>query len=474
MNPTSERPAPVSLAAAEGLAPTGLADDIRAARERALVAEVDLLVLATAWADAHPDLDEGGRPVPPSRVDDHALAAHLAGIDPDEDVDSPSWAGLPPVAWEAPAGFATACGMSARAGQGLLRDALILRHRLPRVWDRVRDGEVPAWRARKVAQEVAGAPDDVAAAVDSAVAPLADRAGQVTVRRLVDEMMVLLYPEYVELASLEALDRRYVRFDHHSINHTGVAQMDIRADYADLHDFDATLNGVAAALDRLDPDARRDSKEVRRARAIGVLADPELAQRLLTEDGDQPAEAEVASKGPRSRVRLELRITDLALLGLDPVAQCEPDDGTGFTTLTERVAAWCGRPATEVVVQPVLDPDAHHGTDAYQIRGSLRDHVDLRDRHCLFPFCTQPARACDHDHVVPHGQGGASCTCNLVPLCRHHHRLKTAAGYRSTVVEPGSVWWHTPHGHEFVVDAVGTLPLHRAPPTGDGCLQQSA
>lgn len=39
----------------------------------------------------------------------------------------------------------------------------MLRHRLPLVWARVLAGEVPAWRARRIAQKVLGAPGDVCA-----------------------------------------------------------------------------------------------------------------------------------------------------------------------------------------------------------------------------------------------------------------------------------------------------------------------
>lgn len=162
------------------------------------------------------------------------MAAHFVGIDPEEDRDAPpdrpSWAGLPGVAWDAEAGFAVTAGMSTRAGSALIRDALILRHRLPKVWARVTAGMVPAWRARLIAQEVAGAPDDVCAAIDEVIAPVADRAGTMSLRRLVNEAMLGLYPNHVAQASWEALERRYVELHRETLGHTGIASMDIRAD----------------------------------------------------------------------------------------------------------------------------------------------------------------------------------------------------------------------------------------------------
>ncbi len=43
---------------------------------------------------------------------------------------------------------------------------------------------------------------------------------------------------------------------------------------------------------------------------------------------------------------------------------------------------------------------------------------------CVFPGCSVPARRCDLDHRHPHERGGPTCSCNLIPLCRAHHRLK--------------------------------------------------
>ncbi|RJQ74423.1 HNH endonuclease [Pseudonocardiaceae bacterium YIM PH 21723] len=43
---------------------------------------------------------------------------------------------------------------------------------------------------------------------------------------------------------------------------------------------------------------------------------------------------------------------------------------------------------------------------------------------CSAPFCMAAAVTCDIDHCRRHEDGGKTCICNLLPLCRHHHRLK--------------------------------------------------
>jgi hypothetical protein len=48
--------------------------------------------------------------------------------------------------------FAAAVGLPTETGKAYLGEALELRHRLPRTWARVRAGELPAWRARRIAR----------------------------------------------------------------------------------------------------------------------------------------------------------------------------------------------------------------------------------------------------------------------------------------------------------------------------------
>ncbi|HWI43336.1 MAG TPA: HNH endonuclease signature motif containing protein, partial [Nocardioides sp.] len=59
-------------------------------------------------------------------------------------------------------------------------------------------------------------------------------------------------------------------------------------------------------------------------------------------------------------------------------------------------------------------------------------------------------------HAKPHAEGGPTCPCNLVPLCRRHHRAKTHSAWRYAVVEPGTYDWTSPTGRRFLVDHAGT------------------
>jgi hypothetical protein len=41
------------------------------------------------------------------------------------------------------------------------------------------------------------------------------------------------------------------------------------------------------------------------------------------------------------------------------------------------------------------------------------------------------------------------CQCGNSPLCRHHHRVKQADGWRLEQPEPGVLVWHTPAGRTY-------------------------
>ena len=44
--------------------------------------------------------------------------------------------------------------------------------------------------------------------------------------------------------------------------------------------------------------------------------------------------------------------------------------------------------------------------DAHDPPAWMRELVILRDRHCVFPWCTRDARASDLDHITPYEENG--------------------------------------------------------------------
>lgn len=63
-------------------------------------------------------------------------------------------------------------------------------------------------------------------------------------------------------------------------------------------------------------------------------------------------------------------------------------------------------------------------------------------------------------------RGGPTDSHNLIPLCRHHHRLKTHHGYQPHHLAPGVTLWVTPVGAPYLVTPDGTRRLGDSHPTG--------
>jgi hypothetical protein len=187
-------------------------------------------------------------------------------------------------------------------------------------------------------------------------------------------------------------------------------------------------------------------------------------------DGDSSTDGSTGRQKARAvaprRVAMYVHLSEAALTGGDPIARLER--GNALVT-AEQVAAWCRRPDTaQVIVRPVLDLDQCTSSGGDRVTAAIAEKVAVRDRTCVFPWCTRPARRCrpdehehpcDNDHVHPRAQQGATCSCNIAPLCRRHHRLKTHSPWSYVVVDPGTYVWTSPHGYQFLRDRIGTQDI---------------
>ena len=146
---------------------------------------------------------------------------------------------------------------------------------------------------------------------------------------------------------------------------------------------------------------------------------------------------------------------------------CRLEEGQRLVLL-DQVKAWCGDSRTKVTIKPVIDLNTTLAASSYAIPDRVREHVVLRDRTCVFPWCTRPARGCDVDHVIAYDhhaeaedreQRGPTSTDNLACLCRFHHRLKTHTAWTYRMIAPGVFEWTSPHGHRYRRDQHGTTRI---------------
>jgi len=86
---------------------------------------------------------------------------------------------------------------------------------------------------------------------------------------------------------------------------------------------------------------------------------------------------------------------------------------------------------------------------AYRPPTRLRHLICVRQRTCCYPGCRRAAVRCDLDHTVAFDKGGRTCSCNLAPCCRRHHRAKQAAGWQLQQPLPGQMTWRMPSGRTY-------------------------
>ncbi|SFJ23528.1 hypothetical protein SAMN05216561_12162, partial [Nocardioides psychrotolerans] len=130
--------------------PSDLIAEICAAKAAENAAGLRMFHLAIAWAHAHPETpgDQSWKAPRASYVTGEPMGD---GAPSTGDLDEVQWFGIPPIAWSAAAPFAAANAMSTAGGKAFLRDCLVIRHRMPRVYAKVVAGKVAVWRARRIA-----------------------------------------------------------------------------------------------------------------------------------------------------------------------------------------------------------------------------------------------------------------------------------------------------------------------------------
>ena len=360
--------------------PAAVLASVQAEQATAYRAEVRILELALDWAVMHE----------PDPTDDLGFesAVLIAGE------------GTPEVGEFCAHELAVALHISTDSGSSLIAEALELAYRLPRVWARVKAGDLPPWRARRIADRTICLPPVGADYVDRHVAPFAHRMGIGQVDRLVEEALVRFDPEKAEARRLAAADNRHVTLYTDQTDFDGTAHLDADLDLADALDLDAALSEGAARLADLGCE---DSLDVRRAHALGELArgtDPTLPL-------------------PGREVVLNVHVSDHAITSGDDTHLARVENTRSFVSV-DQVRTWCGTPGTTITVRPVLDLNEHLSGAAYETPARLVEQSALVDETCVFPWCTRPARRTDCDHVIPHAAGGTTCSCNIARLCRRH------------------------------------------------------
>ena len=259
--------------------------------------EAGKLVLAAAWADAHGVEDD---PVPSGPLVERWV--QLGAI------------GTPKVAEFCVPEFAALNAVSVSTGRALITAALDLRHRMPRLWRQVRDGSVHAWKARKVAEATRCLSVAAAGEVDQAICGFIESVPWPRCETILQAAILDADPDQVREREQRAKTQRRVWC---SDAEDGLTTIVARANSGDATWFMATVNRIA---DILKAQGSLELVGERRARAVGILAQPAVAIRLLAEHRhDSDAAERPAPHGLHHEAELQdLDLLDTQLGDLEP------------------------------------------------------------------------------------------------------------------------------------------------------------
>jgi hypothetical protein len=308
-------------------------------------------------------------------------------------------AGCPAVAEFAAAEFGAVTGRSTVAAARYLGQCLALRHRLPLTYAQVLSGHAAVWKARSIASACLELSQEAAAIVDRRVASIIDSVTPLRLANIVRAAMWQADPEAAKAAAEERAKKRGVwvgRTDDH-----GTTMLFVRAATGAVIRFNATLTQIADALAALGD---TDTLEQRRAKAIGVLADPALADKLLrvahhlASSLDAPVHPDAAATDTNADTRA--RADTATHTPADAHAESHAADAAQACTYASARTCADG-----------VDPTCADGVD--HTCADTADHTcaDTADHTCadtVDPTCADPtcADGAAHTHAAAHAEPG--------------------------------------------------------------------
>lgn len=369
----------------------------------------------------------------------------------DRDDDAPSY--LRGVSEYAEDEIATALRIGRRSAAIRLDEALALED-LPRTFSALEAGDITITKSRVVVRGVASLSDRLKLEVEKRVLPQASQQVPEQLRRAVERAVLSVDSSAAERRQDKARAERRVTLTPVA---DGMAELWALLPAADAQAVYRTLTALARA------DKPGTGNPSSPGRALGSNA--RTGSRL---NGVRDRSA----TDPRS---MDRRRAD-ALTAMARSAAANPEVGLGaapgasvHVTVPACVLVGCGEhlahlrgygPITGGAVRELAATGIWHrlltdpvsgtlldlGRTRYLPSTGLADHVRTRDGTCRFPGCGQPATAGDLDHTVPYADGGRTSVRNLGALCRHHHRLKTYAGWGCQQDAHSVFRWTSPTG----------------------------
>jgi hypothetical protein len=327
---------------------------------------------------------------------------------------------------------------SRHRGEAMVRMAQAFDRHLAETGDALRHGLIDEAKARVVVDGLTRVAIPVALEVQDRVLPIAPERtpGQLSA----DVQRALIECDPVDAAHRHAAAAEERRVCRPRVLPDGMAGIYAVLPAADAVAVDTVLN-EAARTARASGDGRTVD-QLRADTFVALLAGGAHGLAIGAAGGAARVERATVGRGPSIRVTVPISV----LLGDESVAATLEGYGAIAAEEARRIAADPQSTWRRLLTDPASGRVLEFGRRSYRPPAELADLVRARDGTCVMPTCGARAQYCDLDHTVPFEQGGATAPRNLGTLCRHHHLLKTHAGWRLEQPEPGKFTWTTPTG----------------------------
>lgn len=302
------------------------------------------------------------------------------------------------------------CGMSLNAAREKVRVAQAIEH-LPKISDAMRRGVLSYCKVRAITR--VATPDNEGWFLTVAEAG--------TVHHV--EKVVQTYRRFAQTDELDADNERHVeRYLRSYVDCDGMVVIKARLAPEQGAQF---MNALRAACTVLR-DAERDSRETcpvpdvpldppaaRNADAVALMAESFLS-------GNQGGGAGA------DRALVTIHVDEPVLHDESHEGRCEIEDHSSIPPESAR-RVLCDASVLRVVEDANGTP-MDVGRKTRVVPTPLRRALELRDKQCQYPGCTN-ARFVDAHHIEHWVDGGETSLANLVLLCRRHHRFVHEYGF---------------------------------------------
>ena len=389
-------------------------------------------------------------------------------------------------------------GVSARHARSRIFDVLNLVYRHPTLWAAVQGLGLEMYRAGMAASRCSqlsrADADLVGRQWFHQQEGLGWRAAMDLVDRLVIEADLVLAQKKQDQA---AATREVVLRGHCE----GVVDVTARMDALDALYLDATVDQLAEIL-RTDVANAVSTKQVLRAKALGILATPALAlglqqqalnsasgqavqHALLADPSQGPEPEDIHGAGP-AVVRRPLLDPETGRVNRDPhqcighacgritvaPAKLQPKSKVyvhvndedlsrlGGAALIEKVG-WISSLTLKdllggknVTIQPVIDLNTIPSELQYRPSARMREAIQLLFPTEAFPYSHTPSRGLELDHTVAYQRSCRDPQTGvglMAPLHHKVHHAKTVAAWHAQQRIPGEIVWRSPLGFQYTV-----------------------